>query len=262
MSDYKFDTFYYSEDQSSEHYLIEIEKLTDDDYNQLYRGKMYCPWCKKPQLSLVKNGTKSFLRTYPKQYHIAVGGEMCPYVNNTASTKVVEEYIQEIRKCKKIKNLLESTMRRLFKLDMPISMMVKGEQRQPSNPLLIEKPQNDKIIKKGIIPHYSFKSWGENLPQDQLLIVYGKVYIEVKDISSIDKEGNAIIQKYIHFKDIKSRKLITSCRKPNEIELREGNYYAVILGKCHKKEIRGYTYYNLWINFPVEESILLKPFPS
>ena len=94
-----------------------------------------------------------------------------------------------------------------------------------------------------------------------MLIVYGKVYVELKEVSSVDNEGNTTTQTYIHFKNMTTKKLITSCAKPSETELNEGNYYAVILGKCHKNEAKGYTYYNLWVNFPVEESILLKPFP-
>lgn len=39
-----------------------------------------------------------------------------------------------------------------------------------------------------------------------------------------------------------------------------GNYYVAILGRCYAKEAKGNTYYNLRVNFPVEESILLKPF--
>lgn len=37
MGDYKFDTFYYSVDASNEHYLSEIENLSDTEYEQLYK---------------------------------------------------------------------------------------------------------------------------------------------------------------------------------------------------------------------------------
>ncbi len=60
MGDYKFDTFYYIVDKSNEHYLAEIEDLTDLEFEQLYKGKMYCPACKGPQLSLVKKEDKKF----------------------------------------------------------------------------------------------------------------------------------------------------------------------------------------------------------
>lgn len=261
MGDYKFDTFYYSKDKSNEHYLSEIETLSDDDYRSLYKGKMYCPWCEGPQLSLVKKVGISYLRTYPKQPHILVDGEMCPYECDTASKKVVEEYIQELRKKNKIKSLLEATMRRLFKQDIPKSVTEKFTGNQSGNPLLIEKVQSDNTIKKNIIPHYSFKSWGKNIPQDQLLLVYGKVYIELKDTHTVDKEGNELTHTYIHFKDINKKKLITSCRKPDELEACEGYHYAVILGKCYSKTTdSGHIYYNIRINFPDAHSILLKSF--
>ena len=63
MSNYKFDKFYYSEDQSSDHYLSEVEHLSDDDYNDSYKDKMYCPKCKGPQLSRVNLYGSIFLRT-------------------------------------------------------------------------------------------------------------------------------------------------------------------------------------------------------
>ena len=62
----------------------------------------------------------------------------------------------------------------------------------------------------------------------------------------------------MYFKDADSKKLITSCLKPQTLEVSAGNYYAVVLEKCTKNESSEYTYYNLWINFPFEESILLK----
>ncbi len=39
MSDYKFDTFYYSVDNSNEHYLDEIENLSDEEFKHSYKGK-------------------------------------------------------------------------------------------------------------------------------------------------------------------------------------------------------------------------------
>lgn len=260
MGDYKFDTFYYSEDQSSEHYLSEIENLSDEEYGSLYKGKMYCPWCRKPQLTKVNNAGGSFLRTYPNQPHVLVEGEMCPYECETAPVKVVEEYINELREQKKIKSMLEATLRRLYKQQTDTkSVISKGIGNKDKNPLIIESLQGDKTIKKNIIPHYSFKSWGKNIPQDQLLIVYGKVYIELKETQTVNKVGNKITQTYIHFKDIQSKKLITSCRKPNGLEVLEGYYYAVVLGICYSKETdKGRIYYNLRINFPDSQSIILK----
>jgi len=260
MGDYKFDTFYYSEDKSNEHYLTEIENLSDEEFNKMYRGRMHCPWCKGPQLALVKNEDKAFLRTYPKQSHLIIDEEICPYECDTASKRMVEEYIQELREKKKIKSLLEATMRRLFKQAVPQDETVNGVVTREKNPLLIEKIQDDKTIKRNIIPHYSFKSWGKNIPEEQLLVVYGKVHIELKEIKKVDKEGKEVTQVYIHFKDIKSQKLVTSCIKPRGMEVTEGDYCVVVLGTCHRKKSKDHTYYNLWLNTPVEESILIEAF--
>ena len=125
--------------------------------------------------------------------------------------------------------------------------------------MIIERIESDKTISRNIIPHYSFKSWGMNIPQEQLLIVYGKVYINLKEVTVLNKEGEKISKVYIHFKDIHSKELITSCIKPRSFEITEGNYYVAILGMCHLKEAKGCTYYNLWVNSPVEQSIALVP---
>lgn len=161
MGDYKFDSFYYTNDKSCEHYLSEIEGLSDEDYIRLYKGKMFCPECKGPQLSLVKKEGVVFLRTYPNQPHFLIEGKNCTYECDTASKKVVEEYVKELRKKKKIKSLLEAMMRKLFKQDIEPSVVTKTSERKHCNPLLIERVQSDGVVKKNIIPHYSFKSWGK-----------------------------------------------------------------------------------------------------
>lgn len=260
MGDYKFDKFYYTEDESSEHYLSEIEDLSESEYIRLYKGKMKCPECKGPQLSLVRREGSTFLKTYPNSSHIVIDGKRCAYECDTASKKVMEEYVKELREKKKIRSLLEATMRRLFKQDVEPNVLSRISGSKSNNPLLIEKVQSDSTVKRNIVPHYSFKSWGKNIPQERLLIVYGKVFIELKEISKKDKNDNEIKQVYIHFKDMQTRKLITSCMKPQTLEVKNGNYYAVILGECRKNESKGYTYYNMWINYPVDESILLTPY--
>ena len=260
MGDYKFDKFYYTEDASREHYLSEIEGLSEMEYIRLYKGKMKCPECKGPQLSLVRKEGATFLRTYPNQPHVLVAGKKCIYECDTASKQLMEEYVKELKEKKKIKSLMEATLRKLFKQDMVPGVRVKVNGKESGNPLLIERVQRDNTIKKRIIPHYSFKSWGKNIPQEQLLILYGKVYIELIDNIKQDKNGEEIKQTYIHFKDMRMKKLITSCMKPKDLEINRGNYYAVILGECRKNESKGHTYYNMWINYPVNESILLEPY--
>lgn len=257
MGDYKFDTFYYTKDQSSEHYLSEIEDLSYEYYITLFKGKMYCPWCKGPQLGLVKSKNEnSFLRTYPKQKHIVVDEELCPYESKTASNKLVKKYIQELKEKKKIKSLLESIMRRIFDLDVPKQTVEINTGNLVPHPLLIEDTEDNKTVESKIIPHYSFRTWGKNIPPEQLLVVYGKVYVQLLDFPTNKGE----MQTYIHFKDIRSEKLITSCIKPHKLEISEGYYYAVLLGECHPRESKGHIFYNLWVNDPIDDSILLKPF--
>lgn len=259
MGDYKFDTFYYSIDDSSEHYLSEIENLSDTEYEQLYKGKMYCPKCKKPQLTLVKKADSSFLRTYPHQLHETIDGKMCPYSFETASKATMEGYVKELRDKKKIKSTLEAIMRRLTEPPLPKATINKFTSSSSKDALLIEKKVKNKPLKRNVIPHYSFMSWGKNIPQDQLLVVYGKVYIELKDSSYKDSDGNTQSQTYLQFRNKKNKKFITSCMKPPQLSCSDGEYYAVVLGRCNAKNSNGHTYYNLWVNYPFDVSILLKP---
>lgn len=101
MSDYKFDTFYYTVDKTNEHSLSEIENLSDADFICLYKGKIKCPECMKPLLSLVKKEGAAYLRTYPNQPHGFVNENRCTYGFDTASKKLMEKYVEELRKKKK-----------------------------------------------------------------------------------------------------------------------------------------------------------------
>lgn len=259
MGDYKFDRFYYIEDKSNEHYLSEIEGLSDAELAK-YKGKMYCPLCKGPQLSFVNASSGSYLRTYPNQLHLEVEGKMCLYEFDTSSKTVMEKYIAELRGKDKIKSVLEAALRRLFKQDLVEIIVPKGTVKHSDNPLLIERIESDKTVKKNIIPHYSFKSWGKNIPEDHLLIVYGKVYVDLKEVSSMNEGEEKASRTYIHFKDMKTKKLITSCLKPKTMEITAGNYCVAVLGKRYSNEKDGYVYNNLWINWPIEQSIILKPY--
>ena len=258
MGNYKFDKFYYSEDQSNEHYLSEIENLSDKEYNNTYKDKMYCPWCKGPQLSRVVKDGSVFLRTYRGQTHKIIDEKICPYEYDAATTRTVENYVNELRSKKKIKSLLESIMRMMFRKSYPKNTTPGNTNNDDDNPLLIKRFKNEKTTTRNIIPHYNFKNWGKNIPQDQLLIVYGKVYIVLKDNKYNDTDGTTKTQTYIHFKDITSKKLITSCKKPDELDISTGYYYVVVLGKCHSNTYNEQTYYNLHVNYPFSESILLE----
>lgn len=259
MGDYKFDRFYFIEDKSNEHYISEIEGLSDEE-SAKYKGKMYCPLCKGPQLSLVKAASGSYLRTYPKQMHIEVEGEMCVYEFDTSSKTVMEKYIEELKGKDKIKSVLEAALRRLYKQNGVEIIVPKGTIECIDNPLLIERIENGKIVKKNVIPHYNFKSWGKNIPEDHLLIVYGKVYVELKEVLPTNEGEEKVSKTYIHFKDMKTKKLITSCLKPKTMEITAGNYYVAVLGKRHSNEKDGFVYNNLWVNWPIEQSIILKPY--
>jgi len=257
MRDYKFDMFYFDDDKSNEHHLSEIENLTDADYNATYRDKMRCPWCKSPQIGRVQSDGKTYLKTYPKQPHISIGGQMCPYECTTAPKDVVIKYINDLKNKKQIRSMLESVMRQLLPHTKTLTTTPAGSSMF-KEPLLIERKKSGKTIDKNVIPHYNFKTWGKNIPENRLLIVYGKVHIELIE-HTIQEEGeDDIVQTYLHFKDIKTNKLITSCFKPTSLKIENGDYRAVLLGECRPNKRNGFTYYNLWVYQPMTESMLFE----
>ncbi len=149
-------------------------------------------------------------------------------------------------------------MRKLFQLDLATDVTHKIGGNEFPNPLIINNIYKNGAVKKNIIPHYNFKSWGKNIPQERLLVVYGRVYIELIDVAKKNENGDMNQQTYIHFKDLHTGKLITSCIKPHGLRISDGKYCAVILGKCREYQSKGNTYYNLWVNFPIQDSVLFK----
>lgn len=243
----KFDSFYYSEDRQV-HFLPEILSVSDDELNKKYKGKMYCPLCKMVQLSLSHGVKTTFLRTYPKQNHGFVSGSLCLYSYKEASSRTVNIYIDELRDKKKIKSLLNSTLRYLLNDKMKL-VAINNQENVTFNPLIIEPAKKIKNKERTVIPHYSFKSWGVSVPDDRLVIIYGEVKIVVKESETGDYA-------YLHFKTIDSDKFITSCLKPKDVEITDGLYYVALLGKRH--ENKGFQ--NVVLNKPESESIITLAF--
>lgn len=243
----KFDSFYYSDDNQI-HFLSEIVSIDDEKLNDKYKGKMYCPLCKAVQLSLSHGAKTTFLRTYPKQTHGFVNGSPCLYSYKEASSRTVNIYIDELRDKKKIKSLLNSTLRYLLN-DKTKLAATNNQKNATFNPLIIEPAKKIKNKERTVIPHYSFKSWGVSVPDDRLVIIYGKVKIVVKESATGDYA-------YLHFKTIDSDKFITSCLKPKNVEITDGLYYVALLGKRH--ENKGFQ--NIILNKPESESITILAF--
>lgn len=249
MDEFKYDKFYYSEDKSDEHYLSEITNLSQTEYDEKYRDKMYCPLCKTPQIGLVHRNGKIFLRKYQTQPHGNIEGEACDYSYESAPKKIVEKYVTDLRNKKKTKSLLESIMRRLFNKKSNRGSNGQIIEQASDNPFLIKSVKSESTHTY-LFPRCNFNSWGEHIPENQFLIIYGKVYVELYPT----KDENT----YIHFKNIKSKKFITSCRKPNNLNLSEGNYCAVILGKCVLNKGKNRTYPNIVIDYSIEDSMLFE----
>lgn len=258
---FKFDTFYYSEDNSSEHSLSEIQSLPKEAFEQLYRGRTFCPLCKKVELTLVRSETPH-LRALPNQQHGIVDGKLCIYMHDSAPSKLTEEYINKLNDEGKIKRKLESVMYHLFSRDIPKNkntVIAKLCTDDDAEPLIIKK---EKTGKKYVIPHYNFNSWGEAIPQDQLLIVYGKVKVQIKNAVYKDSDGTEREFQTLQFRNIKTERFITSCAMPVGLSISEGDYYMVALGMCKVNTTAVRSFYNLKLNSLYQDSIIFKPYSS
>ncbi len=246
MGALKYDKFYYVDDKSSKHLVNEIFVLKDEEYYEKYKDRIYCPSCEKVKLALTHRNDYKYLKGYPKHLHDLE----CPYNFDIAENKVIEKYVNKLRNKGKIKSLLDSVVRLLLFPKLPRHNDV--DKNDFKEPLFINTTKNKKTVTKKRIPHYSFKSWGANIPQNQLFVFYGKVHISQFVNKNIE---------YLHIKDIKTSNIITSCIKPNNIIICDGDYNLVALGKCipHKKEKDNDTkiYYNLQLNEPIESAISL-----
>lgn len=257
----KFDTFYYSEDNSSEHSVSEVQNLSRESFDQLYKGKAFCPLCKKVEVTLVR-GKTPHLRGLPKQQHGIVDGKLCIYMHDSATSKMTEEYISKLNDEGKIKRKLESVMYYLFSRTMPKdknTVITKLRDGEDAEPLIIQK---EKIGTKYVIPHYTFNSWGEAIPQDQLLIVYGKASVQIKNAVCKKPDGTEREFQTLQFRNIKTKRFITSCAMPVGLSISEGDYYVVALGMCKVNTTADRSFYNLKLNSLYQDSIIFKPYSS
>lgn len=248
--EFKFDRFYYSVDGTTDHYLKDLRKLSDDVLKKDYSGKMYCPECKRVQLSFVHRG-EGHLQSFPNQEHKLDDGKECMYAYEEAPQNVINTYVQKLQNSQKVRSLLESALRKLDNQHIAKAAVSKDSGSDDENMLIIsEKKAND--TKKYVFPHISFKNWGPDVPTKHLVILYGTV--NVKNYTPNNSEN-----KFLHFYDEQnSKKLIASCYRPKDISISDGKYKVVMLGTCSPVEGKGKTFYNIKLNYPQSKALLFE----
>ena len=230
MSEHKYEEFYLLND-CKEHPVYILQYVSDEEYIRKYDGNMYCPLCKKAQLSRVR-GKSVFLRTNPGQEHGMIDGETCDYAFDRKSITETEKIIKDLEENNQLGTKLDSIMLQLIKrtTNTAVAVQVQEESRPP---ITKSKSTGTRNITRTIVPRYSFLNWGITTPQDHLIIAYGRVYVTNKQ----SKEGYKFLNL---FADISKRRLLTSFFKPTHVNIEDGYYNVVAVGTC----IQNGKYYN------------------
>ncbi len=222
MSELKYEEFYLISD-NREHPLYTLQYISDEEYLHLYAGNIYCPSCKKAQLSRVRR-KNIFLRTNHGQEHGNVNGEPCEYSFDRISTIETEKLIIDLKKANRLRQKLESVLLQLKKRrSLSGSSSPSSEEKRP----MISKSNisgSKKTIRR-ITPKYSFLNWGITTPLNHLIIAYGLVYMTTR----ISQKGYKYLMLY---ENENKTRLLTSFLKPNNINIENGYYYIVAVGTC------------------------------
>lgn len=255
MHTYKFESFYYEVDMK-EHKLSMLEKVNDEQYKKDFKGKIYCPCCKKAKLLLAHRNGKIFLRTFVNYKH----DKSCLFESEETSNKIVAEYIKGERSVTRISSMLDAAIR---------AMIPKDDADRESRSSVIPKENDvslgnkvaDNVKIRNAIPHRSLYRWDKQKDNHLLTVFYGKV--KIKNRKHIVKQKNGE-RKEISFLDLyklNTNNLIVSIFKPNDFDIADGNYYLSLFGTCTLKSCGKKCFKNLRLHNPTRDSIKVKKLP-
>lgn len=233
MSDLKFENFIYDRDKDGDlHDLSEIED--DEIYIQKFENHMLCPSCKVARLVRSHSATGTmFLKTAPRSAHGYVDGEPCYFSQEPAPQYAIREHLQDLARTKNLQPKLESLIRRLKSEDLRVQNSDAGESLTKILSLKYA-PKNTKKEKQAAIPKYSINKW-EDIPEDELVAVYGKVTIKVKKTSN--KNDPTKYNTYLRLFKLGTNNRLTSVFVMNHLaETVDGNYYFAAFGTKEKHD--------------------------
>ena len=175
------------------HLINEIEEYSDKHNNEInhYYGKIFCPECKKAELSFVHktNFKRAHLRTKPKSLH----DEECSYNYEYANSKTVKEYLSSLSK-EQIEDKLQSMMNMLFKVKRNERVINEDSviDKKLKNPFIIVN--KNKENKLNTIRRKSLNTWIDSSDSTELSVFYGreKLKSEERTKKGKDKKYNLL----------------------------------------------------------------------
>ncbi|MDO5089591.1 MAG: hypothetical protein Q4D53_07385 [Leptotrichiaceae bacterium] len=192
MKNKSFDNFFYLKDGKI-HDIEDVQKEYKNNFGDIskYKGSMFCPECKKAELSFTHktSSRREFLSKLPTSSHV----EGCSYINDYASKKELRKYVKSLTD-DQIQDRLESALNSLFNKQNQLNKEIMNSSE--NNPFVIEHVNiNTGVSQRKAIPRKSIKSWFDKAYEGEVYIFYGRVKLEVKEISK--KENNKTYYKLI-----------------------------------------------------------------
>ena len=175
-----FEAFYYTKDNQL-HDLYEIQEEYERNNGDIskYRGYIFCPECKKAELSFTHRtlSRRAFLSKIPSSDH----AEDCLFKNDYATNSEIRQFTNTLND-RQIQDRLESALNQLLpkkvKVDNDASDKIKD------HPLVIIKNDKKGSSIKKVIPRKSINCWFDKSEENNLFVFYGKVKLEIQEIET------------------------------------------------------------------------------
>lgn len=197
LANLSFEEFYYTEDNRL-HDLDEVQKEYEQNNGDIskYRGQMFCPECKKAELSFTHKTSKrrAFLSKIPSSEH----DEDCSFKHDSATKSEIKQIANGLTN-EQIRDRLEAALNSLLPKKLKDDNDASDEPK--GNPLItISNERKGSRIRK-FIPRKSINSWFDKSEEEKIFIFYGHVKLEVEEFDT--KNGRRF-------------KLIVKTKKNNE----------------------------------------------
>lgn len=191
MANVGFESFYYSKDNQL-HDLYEIQKEYERNAGDIsqYRGYIFCPECKKAELSFTHrtSSRRAFLSKIPSSNHT----EDCSFKNDYATNSEIRQFTNTLND-KQIQDRLESALNQLLPKKVKVDNVASNEIKD--NPLVITNNNKKGSSITKVIPRKSINSWFDKSEENNLFVFYGKVKLEIQEIKAEKRKYYKLIVK-------------------------------------------------------------------
>jgi hypothetical protein len=176
----KFKEFYFTGDQRL-HNLDELEKEYEQKSGDIssYRGRIFCPECRIAELAFTHKTSKkrAFLSTLPSSGHMAD----CSLKYESVSRKEIKDYVSNLGE-EEMQDRLEAMLNRMLPREREENQIPAND--EGDNPFTILVGREGQPNTRKYIPRKSLKSWFDKDEENNVLLFYGSVHLEVKEFKT------------------------------------------------------------------------------